>query len=333
MVKIIQETKKQLPSYPSLTDSVTLRKPLKKEVWENPHKETNSKIIQEMRLSNNRSASMTNVLSNRSHAMISAGESVILAERLSKHQIEDSSNKYQNIFELTSPRQEGPSLISVASGSFLPSLGLRTSGGFKAKLQAFNEFKKTRNYEREAANEILKDVALLDRKKSALLIQNSESIFDKLDTRMGKKHKKIKINSSMQQPLFSFDQTALDDEKKASDQGTSLPFPSGILAFSRIFDPSTGTFVWEECRILAKVAPGKYAIKWLLNNKPKVVDRLNLRYQEEMEAQQRENLDDRLDQARALQYESLYNSNLKGMRDLPRNNCQLRCWGEQGGCA
>jgi hypothetical protein len=282
------------------TDS---RKPLKIEA--------NNKIIADMRMSNQRSASLANIYTNRSQAMISNGESVILAERLSKLNNETISPRSPNIFELTSPRNEGPSIISNTSASFFPSLGLRASGGMRSKKDILNDFQKKSPLQKNITDDLVKDAEITKRRRSVLLNNNKDAITDIPDLRMGKKHRKIKIESNYQQPLYKFDQTALDAEREQFQ--STVAVPKGISAYSRLFDQATQEYKWEECTLLAKVAPGKYAIKWSASSKPKVVDRLNLKYPEEMELEKNNSFsDERLKNAKILQYESLYNLSLNG---------------------
>lgn len=271
--------------------------------------ETNLKFINDMKLSNQRSASLANLYSNRSQALISNGESVIIAERLSKLQNETTSPKLPNIFELTSPRNEGPSVISMTSGSILPSLGIRVSGGLKSKQEIMNDFQKKSVISKNVPEGIVKDVEFTKRRRSAIFNKNHEVIKDEADMRVGKNHRKIRLENNSHQPLFKFDQKAFDEER---DQPlTTGKLPPGLKAFSTVLDHNTNEYRWEECSVIAKVAPGKYAIKWPQTSHPKIVDRLNLRYPEEME--QPATLDhERQRKAREMQYEALYNSNLKG---------------------
>lgn len=313
MVKSLQETKAQLIAQGEITQPSACHK-IQHEMSKASRTETNAKRIEEMRISNLRSTSLASLFMQRSQAMITSGESVILAERLSRMDRDEASRKNVNIFELTSPRNEGESLLSPRSSTFLPSLGMKSQTGVRSKMEIFKDFQSRQVLQKDVAREIYKDREVIKRKRSVLLNDNLEMIRDKPDSRAGKKHRRIKMDTSLQQPLYTFDQTTLEAEK-VSQEHPEAELNSGIEAYSRVFDIKTQEFVWKECTVLTKVAPGKFAIRWKTNNKPKVVERLNLKLKQEMMADNPGEPDARLQNALALQYESLFNTNLKGSLD------------------
>jgi hypothetical protein len=256
-------------------------------------------VIQNMRNSNGAALARTLAFRSKSEAMIASTESYILAERSLKKDTEESSNQ---IFRLTSPKDK-------SGVSNLPLLGSPSSKTLKTQANLYTSQKRRLLPKKEAEEigmEIVKESNMKQLQKSTFLTQNTDFLSDEIDIRAGKKHRKIAIVRQLQNPLFKYDQDLLIQEL---EENAVKPTNADFEAYSRRIIGQPPVTAWAECKILAKVAPGKYAIEWISDKKRKIVDRLNLRFADEMNRQITDELNDKYRVALSKQYEDLFAKN------------------------
>lgn len=280
----------------------------------------NLKLVDDMKSANERNTARSTVFKIKSDAMIASADSYIIAERSHNNDQDEHSDLNANIFELTSPRQEKQFKLGRSTQGSLPLISLSSPKGAnlsKDQLEG-RDSKAKFSWRMDNISKRLKDEsAQLDLRKTAFFQNNADSLKDQLDLRVGKKHKKIKIDRQLQKPLFHYDLPTMTQEKAQAPLFPDIPpGPDPVSstlpqAFSKKHT-STGELQWQPCSVKARISPGKYVIEWLDDKKRKVVDRLNLRYDCDMDDTLTVTMDDRVRQAIIDRYDDLYVMNLDG---------------------
>ena len=153
-----------------------------------------------------------------------------------------------------------------------------------------------------------------NRSMNQMIESNGDLIRREKDEMVGKNLQKIKMtNFSLQSrhPLFKFDEeTAIQEFLNKEEFGHEEK-----KGFCRYYDLKSEKYTWEECRIIGKYADGRYVIYWLKNNERKIVDRLNLRYAEEMGEEEEEEYQKKFDAAVRKRHIEVYNLSLKSKKE------------------
>ena len=134
-------------------------------------------------------------------------------------------------------------------------------------------------------------------------------IGNKLDEVVGKNHRKIRMdrnNTVVHKPLCFYDTEVLDDEmnKTVFEDYSKQP----LEGFTRRLNMKTGEVIWDRCQVITKIDRGRYAVMLPESSRVKLVDRLNLRLEDD---ESTHDADKRRQDAESKRHIEEYRNNLK----------------------
>ena len=315
MLVKLQQAKQELghamPAQTSMTDhSIKLNRM----AVTNRNHEEGKRLIDGMKAVNDRHDHRSMIMRSKSQALIQSTDSYIMAERSHRNDPDHDSQRADGVFALTNPSDGGPAWPIKSTQVSLPYIGMTSPRPINQSIATKKAIQgQHAGRQLDIIDRLHHDIDDLKSRKAMLLNNNRDAIKDEYDANAGKQHKRIKIDRLLHRPLYMYDQSAVDVENHENTrQPTDSHTMASVEAYSRKYVDDDTTNDWMACKVITRVAPGKYVIEWVDDNKRKIVDRLNLRFYSEIHNQRDSELDQRYTIAVSKQYEDLFARNLDG---------------------